>query len=382
MFWAVGEGLWLHIQPLYLSSLGATSKQIGFILAIAGLARLLVMVPAGLLADRYGARNVMLPGWFLGFIGVVLIAVAPDFYILTLGFFLYGTSAAAIPIINLYVLQSIHEDKTVQEKLSPQQVLTFVYALFWLAQIISPSIGGILADWLSLRAVFGISAIWFALSAVVITRTESYPLRLTMHYSARQQIAQYRAMMADRNILAMYGVFVLTFCVAILGYTFAPLYLEDVHHLSRSSIGVLGSLIAMGGFVWNMVLGQYNAWNGLLVATAITGLAFGLLILSGFGLILIVAYFCMGAFEALRPIANSIVASRTAATTQGTALGITDTLYGVGTFVAPSVAGILYAQNASLPFIIAILFIPWVYLGVWWMIRRDRVTTSSLPSTP
>lgn len=377
MFWAVGEGLWLHIQPLYLSSLGATSKQVGFILGIAGLARLLVMIPAGLLADRYGARQVMLPCWYLGVIGVICVAAAPNFYLLALGFFLYGASAAAIPIINLYVLQSIQEDKTVQQRLSPQQVLTFVYGLFWLAQIVSPSVGGLLADWLSLRAVFGISAVWFVLSALVIMRTKDYPQNVDIHQTTRQQLSQYRHMLADPNILAIYGVFVLTFSVAILGYTFAPLYLEDVHNLSRSSIGILGSLIALGGFVWNMVLGRYRAWHGLLLATAITGLAFGLLILSGFEFILIAAYFCMGAFEALRPIANSIVAPRVSAATQGAALGITDTLYGVGTFVAPSLAGILYAQKASLPFIIAIVLIPWVFFFVWWITRRERVVVSS-----
>lgn len=382
MFWAVGEGLWLHIQPLYLSSLGATSKQVGFILGIAGFARLLVMIPAGLFADRYGARQVMLPCWYAGVIGVICIAAAPNFYMLTLGFFLYGASAAAIPIINLYVLQSIQEDKTVQQQLSPQQVLTFVYALFWLAQIISPSVGGLLADWLSLRAVFGISAVWFVLSALVMMRTESYPQHRTTNRTARQQLGQYRHMLADLSILSIYGVFVLTFSVAILGYTFAPLYLEDVHKLSRSSIGILGSLIALGGFVWNMVLGRYRAWYGLLLAIAITGLAFGLLMLSGFGLILIVAYFCMGAFEALRPIANSIVALRVSAVTQGAALGITDTLYGVGTFVAPSMAGILYAQKTSLPFIIAILLIPWVFFFVWGIIRRESIVASSAVSTP
>lgn len=358
MLWVVGEGLWLHIQPLYLSSLGATPQQTGFILGGAGLARLLVMLPAGLLADRYGARQVMLPGWFLGMIGVVVIAGASNFYLLAVGFFLYGTSASAIPVMNLYMIQSIGEDRTVSRQFKPQEILTFVYALSWLAQIISPAVGGFIADRASLRSVFWVSAGWFALSTLMVLRTHAYPPPPSFDRTLRQAVRRYESLLKNRRFWGMYGVFVLAFIATILGYTFAPQYLKDTHHLSQGSIGALGSAIAAGAFGWNLILGRWAAWKGFIGAVLISGLSFGLLLSSGHPLILILAYLLLGAFEALRPLATSIVANRTAATTQGGAFGLVDTVHGLGTFVAPSLAGVLYAQGTTFPFVGALVLIP------------------------
>ncbi len=358
MLWAVGEGLWLHIQPLYLSALDASSEQTGFILAMSGLARLLLMLPAGFLADRYGARAVMLPGWYFGFFGVVLIAAASNFYVLGLGFFLYGCSSYVIPIINLYLVQSIKADQSVQQNFSPQQILTFIYALFGLAQIVSPFIGGILADWLSLRAVFWFSAFWFALSTIAVIRTEVYARTSEEHRSWRA----YGDMLRQQHLMVIYSVFTLALIATTLGYTFAPQYLEDMEGLSISVIGLLGSVLAAGSFIWNIWLGHRQEWTGFLSGTAITTFAFAMMIVSSHIVIVVPAFFLMGALFALRPLAAGIIAMRTDARIQGAALAVVDTLYGLATFVAPGIAGILYAQGTNWPFIASIAMLPLIFL--------------------
>jgi len=99
--WGVGEGLWMFIQPLYAKSLGATPDQAGFMIGLWGLGRLLFILPSGILADRFGARRLMLPGWYLGLTGVAIMALAPDWRWAAPGFLVYGVSAAAIPVSNL-----------------------------------------------------------------------------------------------------------------------------------------------------------------------------------------------------------------------------------------------------------------------------------------
>ncbi len=368
VLWAIGEGLWLHIQPLYLSSLGATPQQTGFILGMAGLARLLVMLPAGLLADRHGARKVMLPGWFLGLGGVILIAAAPNFYVLTIGFFLYGASALGFPILNLYLIQSLTEDRTITHRLRPQEALTFIYALFWLGQILSPGVGGILADWFSLRMVFGISTIWLALSLLVILQTEAYP----PPPGFRPTLRQYQDRLRQPHLATMYGVFLLAFISTSLGYIFAPQFLEDIHELPRSTIGLMGSVLAAGSFVWNIILGRQRAWSGLLAAATMTAVAFGVLLISGHIIVLLLSFFLIGAFETLRPVATSIIADHMASATQGVGFSLVDTLHGAGTFIAPGLAGILYAQGTSWPFLAAMVFIPVIYMLV---VRLQRNLT-------
>ena len=57
LLWGVGEGLWLYIQPLYVRSLGATSAETGFAMGMWGLARLLFILPVGVVSDRASAAG-------------------------------------------------------------------------------------------------------------------------------------------------------------------------------------------------------------------------------------------------------------------------------------------------------------------------------------
>lgn len=364
ILWAVGEGLWWHIQPLYLAALGASPEQIGFILAVAGFARLIIMLPAGWLGDKYGARRVMLPGWFLGMVGVALIAAAPNFYILAVGFFFYGLSASALPMINLYIVQSLKFDPTAHPALPPQRALTFIYGLFWMGMIFSPAAGGIIAEWLSLRAVFWVSVAWFIISTITIFQTRPYPQPVTAHPpTAANRLRLYVDLLRDWRLRLTYFVFVIGFIATILGYTFIPKFLDDVRDLPTSTIGILSSLLAIGGFMWNILLGRQNPWAGFLAAVMLSGLAFILLILFDNLLIIAAAYLLIAAFEALRPVSTSIIAHQVSPEQQGVAFSLVDTLHGVGSFLAPAIAGLAYAQTQALPFFIALALIPIVFVG-------------------
>jgi MFS family permease len=52
MIWGFGLGLWQHLQPLYIESLGADPQQIGITISLSGLLVIFVYVPIGMLADR------------------------------------------------------------------------------------------------------------------------------------------------------------------------------------------------------------------------------------------------------------------------------------------------------------------------------------------
>ncbi|NDJ87500.1 MAG: MFS transporter [Chloroflexi bacterium] len=375
MLWGIGEGLWLYIQPLYLSSLGVSAEETGFILSASGLARLAIMVPAGLLADRYGARNVMIPGWMLGALAVIVLAAATNTYLLALGFFLYGASALSIPITNVYMVQSIQADSTVTRQHTPQEILTFVYGLYWLSQIISPALGGLIGQLASLRAVFWISAFWFCLSTVAVWQTTSYPTPPPERFKRR--IEQYRSLLSQKHLVVLYGLFTLGFIATILGFTFAPQYLEDAHGLSRGAIGVLGSALAGGSFFWNITMGRYRAWTGFLGSISLTALSFVLLLVSGHVIVFVLSYFLLGSYETLRPIATGIVAAQTETNTQGVAFSLVDTLHGASSFVAAALAGVLYATNNTTPFIVAVVLVPVIYLATYSVASRMQVVEAS-----
>lgn len=378
VLWAVGEGLWkFTLQPLYLTQLGASAEQIGLILAIEGFARLVVMLPAGFLADRFGSWYFLLPGWILGFLGVVVLALAQNLWMAGLGFLFYGISASAYPVINLYVVQSISADDTVEIRLQPQEVLTFMYALFWGGIIVSPSIGGILAEILSIRAVLGISALWYLLSTFAILCTKPYLARHKNMRSLKDELQQYANLLKQRRNVIIYSIFALGFIMTLMGTRFAPKFLEDVHHYSEAQIGILGSLMGLGAFFWNIQLGKLKAWRGFSMTIALCGIGILFIILTGNWYLLLIAYFLLGSWDVLRPVGTSIVAEHTEADQQGVAFGMVETLYGLGAFIAPVSAGLLYGNSSYLPFIVSLLLVPFILGSVWYFNRSQHKLAST-----
>src|SRR5512138_2084583 len=72
LVWALGEGLWMNFRQLHLEQLGATPSQIGLALAFEAVARAALLIPAGYLIDRIGARQVMIASWLLGIAGLFI----------------------------------------------------------------------------------------------------------------------------------------------------------------------------------------------------------------------------------------------------------------------------------------------------------------------
>jgi MFS family permease len=368
MLWGIGEGLWMFIQPLYVKSLGATPDQTGLVIGMWGLGRLLFILPAGILADRWPARRLLLPGWFLGLTGVLVIALAPNWRWAAPGFLIYGFSAIAIPITNLYITQAVRHDPTRRPGLPIQASLTMMWAAYSLGLVVTPAIGGWIGDQVGLRAVFLTSVFWFLLSTAAITRTRAYPKpeRPTHGYD-------YRGLLCRGHIVAAFGLVTLGFAVVLTGQPLSSQYLEEVRHFSRTTIGAFGSLNALGTAVFSVLLGRLAAWRGFFAALFLVMSAFVLLLLSGSPGIVIVAVFLLGAHYATRPLATSVISTYVAEHQRGVAYALVDTLAGLATLVGTNLAGVLYEQNPGWPFDAGIIGIVGVaVLGLFLLYRPTR----------
>lgn len=354
--WGVGEGLWIYMQPLYVRSLGASPAQTGLVLGMWGVGRLLFILPAGILADRYDARRLLIPGWYIGALGVLIIALAPGWQWAALGFLIYGISAAAIPITNLYLAQSAQHDPTRNPDLPLQRALTLLWAAYSLGLLVSPSIGGLISDAWGLRSVFLISLFWFTVSMWTILQTHSYPSpkRPALGYD-------YRGLLRQRSVVTAFGVTTLAFIVIYTGQTLAPQYLEEIHDYSRTWIGVLGSLNALGTAVLSLMLGRLSSWRGFFASLCLVMLAFALLLWSGLWPVVVIGYFILGAYNAARPFAVSLISERVSEHQRGMAYALVDTLAGLAAVIGMNLAGRLYAVTPEWPFGVGIagLIVVW-----------------------
>jgi MFS family permease len=370
MLWGVGEGLWLYMQPLYVKSLGATPAQTGLVMGMWGLARLVFILPAGFLADRWASRRVMLPGWYLGLAGVVMIALAPDWRWAAPGFLVYGISALAIPVTNLYIAQSFRHDPTRRPDLPLRVPLTMLWAAYSIGLVFSPSVGGLIGELLNLRAVFLISVFWFVLSTLAILRTHAYPVPVRPHHGY-----DYRGLFSRWQPFALVT---LAFTAMYIGQTLSPQYLEEVRDFSRTWIGAFGSINALGTAVFSLLLGRLSSLRGFFVSLLIVIWSFAILLLTGSWPLVAWAYFMLGAYNTTRPLAVSLISERVGEHQRGMAYALIDTLAGLAALVGMNLAGGLYAENPDRPFIVAIIGI--IGVGALMAILLPARNVKSVPT--
>src|SRR5258706_13537193 len=89
----LGFGSIVPVSALYARSFGVLQSAIGVAIGAYGLARFLIAVPAGQLADRLGRRNVLALGGLITAPGNLLWAYAPDFPTLLVARFVPGAGA-------------------------------------------------------------------------------------------------------------------------------------------------------------------------------------------------------------------------------------------------------------------------------------------------
>src|SRR2546426_8500706 len=94
----LGFGGIIPALALYARSFGVAQSAIGVAIAIYGLARFLVAMPAGQLADRVGRRPALAIGGLATAAGNLLCAYAPSFAVLVGARFVAGIGARLLPL--------------------------------------------------------------------------------------------------------------------------------------------------------------------------------------------------------------------------------------------------------------------------------------------
>lgn len=175
-----GFGAIVPVMPLYADEFGVSETLIGFTIAIYGLARFLVNVPAGILSDRIGRRGALTVGGLLTVIGTLICAFAPDYWVLLIGRFVAGAGAACVLTAGQIVLADIASPA------NRGRVMAIYMGVFLFAVGAGAFPGGWLATTVSLESPFVAGAVlagtvtiiaWFALPETRDLYEDSNPAR-------------------------------------------------------------------------------------------------------------------------------------------------------------------------------------------------------------
>jgi DHA1 family multidrug resistance protein-like MFS transporter len=357
--WGVSEGVWFYVYPLYIKSLGADPEEIGFVISVAMMGMAATFIPAGLLADRYSRKKIMLVGCLLGLFSMILVAVAPDWRALLPGFLLYYMSAFIVPAMNSYIANA-------SEGQDLNRVFTMMTAAYSTGIIFSPALGGWLGERAGMRNVFLLSASLIALSTLAILPLKEQP---TSYQSAALTM---RPLLRHRLFWGLSLGVAFIYLVTNLGWPLTPNFLQEVRALDLSLIGTLATAQSLGAVFLAIFLGRVSrgAW-GVIAAALLIWASYGILVLFPFPFAIACAYFLRGSFSALASLSSAQVGKILESPSMGLGFGLFATLRSLALVPGPYIAGYLYAMRPDLPFLASIASIPAVILLTTIILRRS-----------
>ena len=158
-----GQGVVGPVLPLYARDFGVSATMVGLTLTVFALARLILNIPAGLIADRLGRRVLLIGGPILTSIGMFGSGFAGDIWSLLIWRFVAGAgSAFFMSGALIYLIDIAPPDLRARYVATNQWALSVGVAL-------GPGLGGLVAERWGLAAPFhlvGVIALFAAVYAV------------------------------------------------------------------------------------------------------------------------------------------------------------------------------------------------------------------------
>jgi MFS family permease len=244
LLWMLGVGLYEGLIPIYARQLGASPVHLGGLFTLRHLALAAGYLIGWALADRMSRRTLMLASWVFGLPVPLMLAAAPTYLWLLPGLLVYELTYFALPAMHAYVT----------ERVPPSELASAFGAMGTVTSVgflVSPTLGGIIADRWSIRVVLVVAFVLFLLSTVLVLRVEQSGPG-TIPADGPRRLA-WRDLAPTVPALSLYvGV---TFMMLVT-VPFLPPFLREARGISLAEIGVLGSLQALGAVLLTPVAGR------------------------------------------------------------------------------------------------------------------------------
>ncbi|HSL47681.1 MAG TPA: MFS transporter [Candidatus Deferrimicrobiaceae bacterium] len=272
----LGFGSIVPALALYARSFDVTQSAIGLAIAVYGLARFLVAVPAGRLADGLGRRRTLAVGGLLSAAGNALCALAPTYATFVGARFVAGAGAALVLTTGLIVIADISTPANRGRMMSAYQGV-FIFAVG-----IGPLPGGLLASHWGLAAPFVAYAVtsllasavaWLAVPETRAVRRADEPATTEAPYRA-----QLRLLTSHRGFMLV-SLIAFVNAVARTGALFniIPILARDRLSLDTDRIGfglALASIVGLAlAYPAGVLVDRYGRKIIIVPATILSGLS-------------------------------------------------------------------------------------------------------------
>ncbi len=273
----LGFGSVMPVLALYARTFGVGQSAIGLAIAIYGLARFLIAVPAGQLADRAGRRGALALGGLVTAAGNLLCAWAPTYAAFIAARFIAGAGAGLVLITGQIVLADITTPT------NRGRAMAIYQGVFLFAVGIGPLLGGVLAERAGLAAPFAVYAgagvVAAALGWLRIPETRDHGRGSGESVAALPPFAAQMRLLVGRLGLVLVSLISFVGAVARTGALFniIPVLARDRLALSTDRLGAGLALASLVGLAFTypsgVLVDRYGRKIVIVPSTLMSGVA-------------------------------------------------------------------------------------------------------------
>jgi MFS family permease len=369
--WELGFGLYINnLLTVYLEDHGMSPARVGLVLTLAGLGRILLLLPVGSLMDHVGRKPIIVFAAAIAVPGALGYVFFTNQWLLAACTIVMSINALGFPAMSGIIADSNAEN--------PTDVFRKLYTVGpAIAFIIGPTVGGKVGQEIGNRAVFAVAAVVFTGALILSLRLHEPPMsNRGTRRGGYNEIIAYRPLRWT-VLFAFTLVFTLSF-----GVTFLPNLLTDRYHFTDLQRGVAFSFGAIGTLGLSLLMARVPAITHIrgsaLGVLSVTGVCLAVLV-TGNPWVIIPAFMMRGGFmlswSLLTPLANDIAPRNLK---ERTFAGI-EFSTGIGNTLAPVLAGLAYEFNQLLPFVIGAITMPMVAAAA--IVLERKVINPTLAKT-
>ena len=361
-----GVGLVIPIMPTYLKTFGAAGQALGFIIALMSFAQFIFSPVAGNLSDRHGRKNLIIFGLIVNGLSQIAMGLSTELWMLYLCRFFTGVgSAFIIPPVMAYVAD-------ITTKAERGKAMGWIGAAISLGFMIGPGIGGFLSN-VSLHFPF-----YFAGGATIVAAILSFfilptvkPVVQALASKGDNLFKQMVLSFKTSYFVLLLVVFVFSFGISNFQSTLT-MFLTYKFNYTPSDIAIVMTLggfvgVIIQGFAIEKLFNLFGEMKIILFSLLVAAISlYGLLFVSEFYIILLIATIFSTATTLIRPAVNTLI-SKTAGKEQGYAAGMNNAYMSLGNMIGPALAGTLFDWHMNIPFTFgAIILLGCFFLTFIW----------------
>jgi MFS family permease len=240
-------------QPIYITELGATPMELGYVSSLGGVASTLVTIPLGWLADRYGIKKTLISGLVVA-MGYALFGAANQWQTTALALMI---STLAIQGIMTICPMICGHSLAGDERATGMQLCDTVVAF---PRFIAPVVGAFLITRFGgisvqgIRPLFWIESAGLLLAALIVYLLFSNPVRLDAGEPPKL-LEGLKRVLDEGKMVKRWVTLSMLSSIPVVMAVYIPLYARDIKGASQYTLGLMDSAFWLLIFLTAIPLG-------------------------------------------------------------------------------------------------------------------------------